>query len=243
MPALSRTTAVAAVALVAVVGAGGIMYLTSNNEGGSGSSATPPATTAVVAPTTLPTAASSFVAPGITGWKTYTSAVYDYTISYPDDWSMATPANRKWQPGASDQGVVDEFVNDEAIDGDGIAFFAIQFPGPADADLNSWDGLLAALTEMCAEPAEFFEVPCPRDHVMTQMCLGTGCLPVALAVAEDQPPRALFGDPETGLVTYVVMGRLDDFPAAARYGGTVMLLKSILSQLGVREPGPGEASN
>ena len=242
MPALSRATGIAAVALVAVVAVGGIMYLSSNNSGNVGSQNTPVPTAApTAAPTPEPTAEPSFVAPGITGWKTYTSAVYGYTISYPEDWSVTARATQKWQPGESEDAPSgDVFLNPEAVDGDGIVFEALQFPGPAGADLGSWDGLLAALTEMCAKPAEFYaETPCPSEGV-TRMCLGnSGCQPVAF-VHDNDLPRALFGDPETGTFTYILVGRVDDFPAAARYGGTVTLLKSILSQLGVREPQPGE---
>ena len=249
MPVLSRATGIAAVALVAVVGAGGLIYLNSNNSGGVGSQKTSAPTAAhTTAPTVAPTPRPSEVAPGITGWKTYTSAVYDYTISYPEDWSVVARATRIWQPGdAGEAPSWDIFLNPEAVDGDGIVFQALQFRGPAGADLGSWDGLLAALTEMCAKPDEFVfnTFSCPSDVVeaSTRMCLGSaGCQPVAL-IHNNDLPRALFGDPETGIFTFILVGRVDDFPAAARYGGTVMLLKSILSQLGVREPRPEETPN
>jgi hypothetical protein len=247
MPALTRATGIAAVALVAVVGVGGVIYL-SSNSGGSGSRSTPAPTTAAVAPTTVASPEASFVAPGITGWKTYTSAVYGYTISYPEDWSVAERATQKWQLGEpEDAPSSDVFFNNapEGVRDDSMVFVTLQFPGPAGADLSSWDGLLAALTEMCAKPAEFYFSTdhCPSGSVgqaSTLMCLGsTGCQPVAF-VHHNDLPRALFGDPETGTFTYILVGRLDDFPGAARYGGTVMLLKSILSQLGIREPQPGE---
>jgi hypothetical protein len=230
MPVLSRMTGIAAVALVAVVGAGALMYL--NSTSGTGGPPTNPPTTAATPQPTLP--------PGISGWKTYTSPVYGYTISYPDDWSVADRATKKWQPGESeDAPVTDVFTNS----GDDIAFFALQFPAPTGADLGSWDGLRAALTEMCAKPAEFYHSPCPSEGV-TPMCLGsTGCQPVAFVHEEGDQPRALFGDPGTGIVTYLQVGREDDFPAAAPYGGTVMLLKSILGELGVREPRPDEIPN
>jgi hypothetical protein len=243
MPALSRATGIAAVALVAVVGAGGVMYLSSNN-GGAGSRSTPGPTTPAVAPATAASPETSSVAPGITGWKTYTSAVYDFTISYPDDWSVAERATQKWQPGeAEDASSSDVFLNPASVDGDEIAFLALQFPAPAGADLGSWDGLQAAMTEMCAKPAEFAYGECSSEDVVTRMCLDRpDCDPVAF-VQNDGFPRALFGDPETGILTYISMGRRDDFPAAARYGGTATLLKSILGELGIRELRPGETPN
>lgn len=238
MPALSRATGIAAVVLVAVVGAGGLVYLSSNVPG-SGSGSTPAPTDG---PTTAATPQPSF--PGIAGWKTYTSEVYGYTISYPEDWSVDRPATRKWQPGEPEDGPwSDIFFNQPAVDGDGIGMFALQITAPDGADLASWDGLLAALKEMCARPTEFAFEACPRDDPLVRLCLGTqDCRAVLLARATDEEasPRALFGDPDTGIVTFISIGRPDDFPAAARYGGTVMLLKAILSQLGVRDPLPGE---
>ena len=254
MPTLTRATGIAAVALVAVVGAGGLVYLNSNPSGGGVSQATatpPPTATPTTEPTVAPTPGCSEVAPGICGWKTYTSAVYGYTISYPEDWSVAERATQKWQPGEpEDAPSSDVFFNNapEGVRDDSMVFVALQFPAPARADLGSWDGLLAAMTEMCAKPAKFFfnTDHCPSGSLVqasTRMCLGSaGCQPVAF-VHDNDLPRALFGDPETGTFTYILVGRMDDFPAAARYGGTVMLLKSILGQLGVREPQPGETPN
>lgn len=250
MPALTRATSLGAVALVAAVAVGGVMYINSTGPGGPGGQTTPPATATpnTTAPTSEPTALASpeasFVAPGITGWKTYRSTVYDYTISYPDDWLVGARATQKWQPGDPEGAPsVDLFAYDEGDEGDSIAFFAIQFPAPGGANLGSWEGLLAALTEMCAKPAEFYASPCPSDTVVvTRMCRGTDCQPVAFA-REDDFPSAIFGDPDTGIVTYLQMGRRDDYPGAARYGGSEMLLKSILGEMGVREAGPGDTLN
>ena len=249
MPALTRATGIAAVALVAVVGAGGILFLNSNNSGDVGAQKTPaPTSGPTTAPTTVPTIAPtprpSEVAKGIFSWKTYTSALYGYTISYPEDWSIADRATRKWQPRENDEGTVDTFVNNEVVDGGSIAYFALQFPAPAGADLGSWHGLLAAMTEMCAKPADFYFNACPIESQLTRLCLGSlGCQPVAIVHYTGEQPRALFGDPDTGIFTYIQAGRDDDFPAAARYGGTVMLLKEILGEMGVREPRPGESPN
>jgi hypothetical protein len=232
MPALSRATGIAAVALVVVVGAAGLLSLTSKSLGGAGSQSSGRATAAS-------TPEPSYQ--GITGWKTYTSAAYGYTISYPEDWVVGAEATQKWQLGeAEDAPSYDSFYNES----EDIALLVRQVPAPTGADLGSWDGLLAALTEMCAKPAEFFnETPCPSDG-MTRMCLGSsGCQPVAFVQEKDALPRALIGDPETGLVTSFLVGRNDDYPAAARYGGSVMLLKSILGELGVREPRPEETPN
>jgi hypothetical protein len=51
---------------------------------------------------------------------------------------------------------------------------------------------------------------------------------------------AYFVDPETGGVTVVALGRHDDFPATARYGGGLQLVKSILTTMDVWPPEPGQ---
>jgi hypothetical protein len=247
MPALTRATGIAAVALVAVVGAGGITYFAA---GGPGPSPTPPPTPAptsapTVAPTVAPTPAPSYVAMGITGWKTYTSSVYGFTISYPEDWVIGGRATQEWKPDESeDAPSKDVLFNNQtqAVPDHSMIIEALQFPGPAGADLGSWDGLLDALTEMCARPTEFYRTTCPSEDSVTRMCLGTECQPVAF-VLKDRFPRAIFGDPETGTVTYIWVARVDDFPGAAPYGGTVKLLKAVLGELDIREPQPGETPN
>ena len=238
MPALSRATGIAAVALVAVVGVGGLLYFS-----GSGGPGRPtPAPTATQIPTTVPEPTQ--VAPGIDRFERYTSPVYGYTISYPSDWSVGAPASRKWAPGEAEDGTwADTFQNDDTIDGDGIAFFAVQIPAPTGADLDSWEGLVAALQDMCARPAEFAYINCPKGDPGTLLCRGAqACQPALIASSdnEEETPMAVLADPETGLLTVLGMGRPDDFPAAARYGGIAMLLKSILGDMGVREPRPGE---
>jgi hypothetical protein len=247
MPALTRATGIAAVALVAVVGAGTLISLNTRGPGDPGGPATAsptPTPGPTAEPTAEPTVAStpscSEVAAGICGWKTYTSAVYDYTMSYPDDWVVGGQATEEWQPDASEDAPNLDIFG--IGDGDtGIAFFALQFPAPTAADLGSWDGLLAAIAEMCSKPTEFLYGTCPSEDLVTPMCLGSpGCRPVAFVHENGESPRALFGDPDTGIVTYIQMGRVDEHPSAARYGGSVMLLKAILDAMDVREPQPGE---
>ena len=48
-------------------------------------------------PTPAPTPAASEVAPGITGWTTYTSEVYGITFGYPDGWTLESAATRQWE--------------------------------------------------------------------------------------------------------------------------------------------------
>ncbi len=246
MPALTRATGIAAVALVAVVGGGALVYLNSpgSGSGGPGAQPTPTPTPApTVAPTAAPTPQPTFDPSDPAAWTPYTSAVYGYTIAYPSDWSLHSAATHKWQPGEPivEDGWpwADVFANPETVDGDEIGLSVTQVPAPAGADLGSWDGLEAALGELCAEPTLN---GCPSDDPPTELCLtGQGCRAAIIVLSgEELAPTAAFGDPETGTITLFAMGRPDDFPAAARYGGTIALLKAILAQVDVREPQPGE---
>ena len=227
---ISFAAGAAAIAVVVIAGAG---YFGQPDASGVGGAPTPSPT---------PSPEPSF-APGITGWKTYTSDVYGYTISYPSDWHESGKALYKWQPGvpANEESTpwADFFVNDEdSIGSEQIAMMVYQVPAPAGADLKSWEGLYAAHQELCDEPTI---AHCPADYTQTRMCLGEqDCAPAIIALNGDQTPAALIGDPEKGLITLFVMGRADNYPAAAKYGGTTTLLKSILTQMDVRDPQPGE---
>jgi hypothetical protein len=167
-------------------------------------------------------------------------------MSYPSDWSVSAPATHKWQPGepAGEEWPTwqDIFVNDEAIDGESIAMVAFQVPAPTGADLESWEGLDAVHQELCDEPTMAGTVICPADYTPSPACVGEqDCAPAVIHLGGDDPfPGALIGDPENGIVTVIQMGRVDSFPGAERYGGTVQLLKSVLTQLDVRDPQPGE---
>ena len=248
MPALSRATTVAAVAVVAVVGAGALIYLNSTGPGGAGSQptsapTTAPTSAATVAPTAAPASQPTFDPTDPSAWATYTSAVYGFTMAYPSDWSVHSRAEHKWQPG---EPVVDDawpwadvFANREEVDGDSMGLWVFQIPAPEGADLDSWDGLQDVLQETCDEPTVN---TCPSDDPPITLCLGEqDCQPAIIVLWDQEPtPTAAFGDPEAGTITLFSIGRPDDFPAAARYGGTVALLKAILSQLDVTEPKPGE---
>lgn len=247
MPALSRTTAMAAAVLVAVVGAGALLYLTSNRPGGVGSQPTSAPTTApTAAPTAAPTPAATpqptFDPTDPSAWTMYTSAVYGLTMAYPSDWSVYAPATHKWRPDEPAPNdawpYADVFSNPETVDGDSIGMWVWQLPAPTGSDLGSWEGLEALVLDICDGPG----LACPSVAPPTPMCLGQQeCRPaIIVLVGDEQTPSAFFGDPETGVITVFAMGRPDDFPAAARYGGTVALLNAILAQVDVRTPQPGE---
>ena len=107
-----------------------------------------------------------------------------------------------------------------------------QRPAGAGADVTSRDGLSAWFeAHICDDTVDACETV---SDVAVPMCLGKVGVPCrgAGAVVRLDPRRSL-ADPATGLVTVVSLARPDSFPAAARYGGSVQLLKSILTTMDV----------
>jgi hypothetical protein len=220
--------------LVAVLVAG-----CSGAPGGTAPGSSPGAGSGTTAPTltTAPTPRPSEVALGVTAWTTYTSAVYGITFGYPDGWTLYGAATRMWQEGDqhSDSAVnSDHFVNPEVRDGDQIALAVRQRAAGTGADIASREGLAAWFeANQCNDEIDACE---SVSDLAVPMCVGkAACLPAVLMPLSDST-QALFADPETDLVTVVSLGRPDDFPAAARYGGTVQLLKSILTTMDVWDP-------
>jgi len=176
-----------------------------------------------------PTPEASEIFPGITGFTPYTSNVYGINLGYPDGWSLGAAATRRWQSGdEGDTGWSDWFGNPSDRDGDDIVFGVWQQPARSDADITSREGLAAWVAANGMPEAGM------------PMCLGKGaCLP-AILIPGSEGIAAYVADAETGFVTIVSLGRHDSFPANARYGGGVQLLKSILTTLDVWMPEPGQ---
>lgn len=243
MPALSRASGIAAVALVAAVATGGLLYLNSKGPATPGTGTTPP--TATQAPTAAPT-----LPPGIAGWTTYRSAVHNFTMAYPSDWSVHAPATRKWHAGdkfpADDLSYVDTLANPEPGDAQ-IGLFVWEVPAAAGVDVESVEGLKAWATTFCADAAPTAKIASSCDDFATnakQMCLNAGgdTCRAAILVPTADGQYAFFVNFAGALlsdyrVRVVVVARPDDFPVAARYGGSEALLKSILTTMDVWTPG------
>lgn len=212
----------------------------SSPSAGSGTSAptlsAAPAATAAAA--SAPAAVE--VAPGITAWTNYTSAAYGFTFGYPDGWTVDGAATRKWHEGDQPAGGAlysDSFMNPESRDGDQIALGVWQMSGSA-GDITSREGLSSWFAAHICD--DKIDACATVSDVAVPMCLGkAACLPAVLVPLSDST-QAVFGDAETGVVTVVSLGRPDSFPAAARYGGSVQLLKSVLTTMDVWPPQPGQ---
>jgi hypothetical protein len=210
-----------------------------------GPSGTPAATQTApsATPAVATTPAASEVAPGIAAWTKYTSAVYGITFGYPDGWTLDSAATRPWQVGDQHSDSAensDYFINPESRDGDQISLAVRQRAAGPGADSTSREGLAAWFeANQCNEQIDACKTV---SDLAVPMCVGkVDCLPAVLVPLSDST-QAVFADPETDLVTVVSIGRPDDFPAAARYGGAVQLLKSILTQMDVWTPEPGQIS-
>ena len=236
--------AAAGIAIVAIVGVGVLAF----NFRPSGSGTGTPTPTAAPTPTTAPTPTAAptaspgpwAAAPGIPAWTTYTSETYGITFGYPDSWRVYGAAARVWQPGddPTSDAYKEVFVNSQAVDGDDIAMAVWQRPAGSGADITSRQGLAAWFEEqLCDDQVDACETV---SDIAVPMCVGqAACLPAVLVPFSDST-QAVFADAETGLVTVVSLARPDGFPAAARYGGAVQLLKSILTTMDVWTPEPGQ---
>lgn len=236
-----HATAIASVALVAVVG---LVYLNSRSPGGPGAPTTP-----TEAPTTAPTASPSPKpsAPGITGWTPYTSEFGGFTMGYPEDWSVHSPATREWQPGdmisADPWPFADTFISPEQ---DPVGLFVWEMPLGDEREADE-DRLKAWAQDFCDKVGETScEGFAQRAVPMCHNAGGDSCRPAILVPTADQQyaffvdwTSAMFtGSPD--LVRVVVVAREDGFPSAARYGGSVQLLKAILTTMDVWAPGQAQ---
>lgn len=247
MPAASRATGIAAVVLVAVVGAGALIYFNSSSRGAVGGPATTPAPTIVASPAPSP----SQVAPGITGWTPYTSKIYGFQLDYPSDWTVYAPATRDWTASdglANKDGwpYADVFTNPEGVDGDSIGIWVWDTPAGAGADLTSVAGLKAWAQGFCGAAPVMHDAGLSTCKATAQqatpMCLiaGGDTCRAAILVPHPGGPEAYFAASTPDRVRVVSVGRPDSFAAAARYGGTIQLLKSLLTRMNVVTPQSGQ---
>jgi hypothetical protein len=229
MPALTRATGIAAVALVAVVGAGGLIYLNSKAPNGAGGQ-----------PTARPT--PSQVAQGIATWKVYESQVYGFPLGYPADWS-ASPATRAWRAGdafpVDGLPYADVFVSPREGD-EQIAAIVWTVPPAKGEEIETADDLMVWAERFCDEVVGLSCETFTQRAVEMNLNNGSGFASALLvpttdhqyAFVTDCDSCLLVGATNPG-VTVVVVARPDDFPPAAPYGGSVELLKSLLTTMDV----------
>lgn len=238
--------AAAMVATIAVVAVGIVAF----SSGSPGFGASSPAPSMTSGPTATPL--STPVAPGISGWSVYHSEVNGPTLGYPSDWHVLAPATREWQDGdvfpGKEQPYADIFVSpaegDEQI---GIFVLDVTVGLLGKGDLGSIDGLKAWARSFCEDAlstdcATFTDAAVPMCDNATVIegtydsCKAAILVPTAdwqFAFLRDRTAEWVGWD----AVHVVVVAREDNFPSAAPYGGSVQLLKSILTTLDVWTPG------
>jgi hypothetical protein len=175
---------------------------------------------------------------GITA-STYTSAIYGTTLTYPSGWLVTAPATRGWQ-------------SDDAFPADELPY-ADTFASPGDAGarigLVVWRMHIDVFTETAdlkALAAKFCSyVRASSCETFTQGAVplefsngGQGGCALLVPTPERQYAFLSFVDScqiteTTSAITIVVVTREDDFPSAARYGGSVELLKHIVATMRV----------
>ena len=252
MPASSRSIGIAAVVLVAVVGVGGLIYLNSSSRGAVGGPAATPT------PTVVPTQSPAQVAPGIAGWKDYKSNVYGFQMGYPSDWTVYSPATREWKASDgqanADNGPYAAVFANTATDKDSMGLWVWEMPAGEGATLDAVTGLKAWAQTYCESTAGTRDGGVASCKGFTDkakaMCLDAGgdACRAALLVSTSDEVSAYFMDWPSVMLTsspdkvrVVSIGRPDAFPAAVRYGGSVQLLTSILTTMGVHTPANGQA--
>jgi hypothetical protein len=229
--------AAATVALVSLLGASAI-YLNWSRTG-PGSTGAP-----TVAPTALQTPRPTSVARGILGWTTYESEVYGFGVDVPSDWSLTVPAKRSWQAG-------DTFPSDGlpfaeklfSVEDEnaqiGLFFWALPV---GEADIETVERLSAWAESFCTDVdglscEEFTRQAVPLCANESGACKPAILVPtttVQYAFVPNWGTLELFG-PEFAKVRVIVVSREDTFPSSARYGGSVELLKSLLTRMSVWE--------
>lgn len=246
---MSLRLGLAAAVTVIVIAVGGALIV----GGGPALPTPPPSPTAAASLTAAasPIAGAS-PAPGISAWMPYASEFYGFTFGYPEDWTLQAAATREWQAGDTMFDVdawpyADTFASpDEAS----VGLLVWEMLAGEGADLDSVQGLKAWAETFCTEVdgsscAEFTRLAVP-------MCLNAGgdsCRP-ALLVPTPREQYAFFMDWSSAMFTnspdrvrVVVVAREDSFPAAARYGGSVELIRSILTTMDVWTPGQVPPAN
>lgn len=256
MPALSRATGIAAVALVAVVGAGGILYLNSSGTGSSGGQQTPtPSPTR--APTAGPTAAPT-LPPEIdtSSWKPFTSTVYGFPLGYPADWRVEQQATRQWR---STDGldfaspVFDTFTSPE---GDvAVSVWGVPVDPSLDPTIGqSWEDLEAWIEAFCQTTGN---APCAgiHDRVVPLCPDGDSECHTGAMIVPFRDNVAGYKGGDRGGVTTVVDGvdvtywvvvsvwQPESYPSLAEFGGGTRLIQAFLQTMGAQLPTRGPVTH
>jgi hypothetical protein len=234
----------AAIAIVAVLGAGAVLYI---NRGPDVGTINPPPPTPTIAPSAAPVP-SPTINPLIdtTAWTSYTSAQYGFKVGHPDDWTV-TPADRAWDldTDAADwlSSAADSFSTAGAADGLGVrvSFWAVPFEYQA---TETWDEVETWFQTYCRKAGGTL---CTElvDRAI-QLCIEIrDCHPGILVGPPLQSDVQAFfsGGFYNGQMVVGSVWRTYNDPSVAPYGGGQKLLEAFLSTMCVwptdARPAPG----
>lgn len=228
MPTYLRLAAV--IAIVAVVGAGALMFSNRSPDVGGQPTPTPtPAATPTASPNVSPTASPL----DTSGWVPYTSERYGFTISHPPGWDEL-PASRAWSYEADTNDWLspgmEAFFTPAGI-GVRVSAWAVPLePGftndPTWADVEAW------VEEFCEKTDK---APCStavQDRAV-QLCLEARDCHPGLLVPFESEVKAFYADCCADQMVVVVVWWGESEPAVAPFGGSRRLLEAFLSTMDV----------
>jgi hypothetical protein len=239
-PTLSIPLRLAAgIAIIAIVGYAGLTFLK-----GPGIGSTPPPT-----PTSMPTASPALTpAPAATlapidttGWTTYTSSRYGFTLSLPPGWT-SEPGDHDWTWQDDATNWLSTGADRFQAPGRAILVSAWTVPMEPGQIIESWSDVEAWARTYCERTAN---TGCTTIHDrVVPMCIEKrDCHPALLVPFKDDVQAFGTGGvlPEGMLVIAVWWG--ESAVATAPYGGSQRLLEGFLSTLNVWPPEFPEAQD
>lgn len=231
MPSYMRLAA--AIAVVAIVGAGAIWYLGRAPGVGPPASSPTPIATAAPSPDASTTAAPTSTALDTGDWVAYISARYGIELAYPPDWTVQ-PADHdwSWEDDATDwlSSGHDAFV------APGAAIRVSVWTVPLDAPVEqSWAAMEAWAIEYCERTANR---PCTGIHErIVPMCIEKrDCHPAVIVPFDEDVQFFGHGGVLPEGMTVVAVWRPEGASAVAPYGGSKSLLEAFLSTMDVWPP-------
>lgn len=228
MPVFARAAA-AALALVVVVGASGVIYLNYGGAlvGGPNATVTP-------SPAVQPTPSPSPMPPlDTTGWIPYTSARYGVQMAYPPDWRVV-PADHDWTWEADATNWLSTAHDAFIAPGDALRVSVWTVPLPQELD-QSWAVHEAWAIDYCTKSGN---APCTGIHErIVPMCIEPRDCHEAVIVPFNEDVQ-FFGHggvlPEG--MTIVAVWRPESDSSVAPFGGSQRLLEQFLSTMNIVLP-------
>jgi hypothetical protein len=218
-----------AAGVIAVVVIAGAATLYALGPGGQFGSDSTPSPTTEQTPTASPTTTGRM---DTSGWTTYTSPQYAWTVAYPPDWDVQ-PAERAWDPETDAADIVSPGMDDfTAPEGDvRVSIWSVPLD-PAYEDDSEWGIDLEAWIEDYCANTDNLSCASILDTAVPLCREPRDCHPGILVTPVGREVQAFFSGPdENGVITVVTLWRADGDPSVARYGGGQRLIEGFLETM------------